>query len=161
MKREVDPADLVGKVFANAYHISAKPEYDDTGLPGSFGLAFTDGSRYHVRIRGPEVADIDVDVDEDDLAGKHVTAASLLRYEGHFFYHYPIIGLWNDGMMDHVALGIKVEGSEEWIKFIATEDEYDSDGDGLAKSEYHDVFLVKIGIAAKKNRSRKRWCVDW
>ena len=153
-KREVDPADLVGKVFANAYHISAKPEDD---LPGSFGFAFTDGSRYHVRISGPEEADIDIDVDEDDLAGKHVTAASLLRYEGHFFYHYPSIGLWNDGMMDHVALGLKMDGSEEWVKFIATEEEYDSDGDGLAKSEYHDVFLVKMKeVAAKKTRSRKR-----
>jgi hypothetical protein len=25
-----------------------------------------------------------------------------------------------------------------------TQEEYDSDGDGLAKSEYHDVFLVKM-----------------
>lgn len=139
------------------YHISAKPDDEDMGLPGSYGFAFTDGSRYHVRIHGPEEADIDVNVDEDDLAGKHITAASLLRYEGHFFYHYPSIGLSNDGTMDHVALGIKVEGNEKWVKFIGTEEDYDSDGDGLAKSEYHDVFLVKMkGDAAKKIRSRKR-----
>jgi len=54
-------------------------------------------------------------------------------------------------MMDHVALGIKIEGSEEWVKFIATEEEYDSDVEGLAKSEYHDVFLVSMkGVVAKK-----------
>jgi len=158
-KLEVDPVDLVGKVFTNAYHISAKPDVDDTGLPASFGLAFTDGSRYHVRvIRGPERVDMDVDIDVDDLAGKQVTAASLLRCEGHFTYHYPSMGLRNDGMMDHVALGIKVEGSDEWVKFIATEEEYDSDldsdgnGPGIAKREYHDVFLVKM---SKKTRSRK------
>ena len=42
-KRGVDPTELVGKVFANAYHIPVKPE---DGLPPSYGIAFTDGSRY-------------------------------------------------------------------------------------------------------------------
>lgn len=89
-KRGVDPAELVGKVFVNAYHISPKPE---DGHPASYGIAFTEGSRYHVRIHGGLVSGdsscvaIDID-DEYDLAGKQATAASLLRCEERFF-KYP------------------------------------------------------------------------
>ncbi|KAF8968929.1 hypothetical protein BDZ97DRAFT_1797055 [Flammula alnicola] len=155
-KREVDPAELVGKVFVNVYHISPKPYDEDTSLPGSFGIAFTDGSRYHVRIHAAwESADVDVDVDVDDLAGKHVTAASLLRCEGHFFRDYDFMR--SSGMKKYTALGIKVEGSDEWVRFFGTEEAYNSDGDGLTVCENLDVFLVKMnGAPAKKTRSRKR-----
>lgn len=155
-KGGVDPAELVGKVFVNAYHISSKPE---DGLPASYGIAFTDGSRYHVRIHGRLVSGdssrVAIDIDEDDLAGKQVTSASLLRYEGHFLNIYDFIGVRSHGLRAYVALGIKVEGTDSWIKFFGSEDDYNSDA-GITVDDYCDVYLVKMKRGpVKKGRSKK------
>ncbi|KAJ3512153.1 hypothetical protein NLJ89_g3689 [Agrocybe chaxingu] len=150
-KREVDAAELVGKTFVNAYQISPKPDDEGTGLPGSFGIAFTDGSRYHIRIKlGSQSSYVDTDIDEDDFAGKRITAASLLRCEGHFHEYDGFIGLKNDGMMKYIALGVKLEGSDEWVKFFGTEEDYNSDGDGLTlrgpdeEDSVREAFLFPV-----------------
>jgi len=152
----VDPAELVGKVFVNAYRISSKPE---DGLPASYGLAFTDGSRYHVRIHGGlmsgESSCVAIEIDEDDLAGKQVTAASLLRYEGRFLNIYDFISMRSRGLREYAALGIRVEGTDNWVKFFGSQDDYNSDA-GITVDNYCDVYLVKMKKGpVKKGRSKK------
>jgi len=159
-KRGVDPAELVGKVFVNAYPISAKPDDEGTGLPGSFGFAFRDGSKYHVRIyealAAGSLSEVHFDDDEDDLEGKRVTAASFLRYEGRFLYNYEFSV--STGLKEYITLGIKVEGIDDWVLFSGTEERYGF-GDGdimMAVREYYDVYLVKMkGGPVKKGRSKK------
>ncbi|KIM41984.1 hypothetical protein M413DRAFT_445174 [Hebeloma cylindrosporum] len=163
----VDPAELVGKVFVNAYHISANPDDEGTGLPGSFGIEFTDGSKYHIRIYNAraagEFADVNIDIengfrDEDDLEGKRVTAASLLRHEDSFIRNYGYNnGEKNHGLVEYVVLGIKLEGFDEWVRFSGgTEEVYLDEEVSKVVIDSYDVYLVRMkGARVKKGRPKK------
>lgn len=144
------------------YEIEPK---DDSDLPGSYGLAFTDGSKYHVRIPIDSIGWIDntyyVQADsqlgEEELIGKTITAASLLHCESDVF------GFSVDptGTKEYEAVGIKVDVSDKWIRFygfqgpedelarmITLDDEDECGGD--PSTNYFDAFLVRVAHGRRR-----------
>jgi hypothetical protein len=148
-KREVDPAELVGKVINNIYVIGPKYVDDEDKLPGSYGICFTDGSKYHIRMPSSwsdgrvEFEGGGEDIDDDNLGGKRVAAASLLEYTK-FSFDRTLweLGLSSSGDESYTAIGIKIDGDDRWHRFEGVETDYDSDG--MSKLAHSRVFLVKM-----------------
>ena len=132
------------------------------------GLAFTDGSRYHVRIPIDSIGWIDhVRVgcswpDEEELTGKTITAACLLQCETDVFG----FSVGPTGTKEYKAVGIKVDVSDQWIRFygfkdpqdqfirmLMLTDEYDCDGD--PSTNFFDTFLVRVGHASGRRGGRR------
>jgi hypothetical protein len=152
--REVDPAELIGKIIKNIYPISGRRDYSefDESYPGSYGMAFADGSKYHIRILGGAsfaCVEYNGEVDDDDLEGRRVVDASLLEYSAHEFMYTDFFSFSEDSK--HVALGIKLEGDERWHRFDGGETNYDSDG-GLSQAVYHDLYLIKVHGPSESRR---------
>ncbi|RDB25605.1 hypothetical protein Hypma_006880 [Hypsizygus marmoreus] len=152
--REVDPAELIGKAIKTIYRISRNDEYE---LPGSYGIAFRDGSKYHVRIHAIyEEGDVEYegDIDEDEFEGKTITACSLLSCTGEFF-DARIPGILGQDRIQYTAIGFKVDGSEKWNLLYGSEESgYDSDG-WYEYSTFYDVFLICVNRPGRARAGRR------
>ena len=134
----------------NVYFIGPKDTFDeDTTLPASFGIAFMDGSKYHIRMPSNSWSSGRVefrgggdDVDEDTLGGKRVAAAALLEYTRYTFWRLEGVGAFS-GDESYSAIGIKIDGDDRWHCFEGVDMDFDSDG-ACSKLDYNDVFLVNM-----------------
>ncbi|KAI0919347.1 hypothetical protein AcV7_006109 [Taiwanofungus camphoratus] len=151
-RREVDPAELIGKTLKNMYEING---WD---YPGSVGMAFTDGSKYHLRMLKTDEdhprGGMEHDFDFDDCEGKRVTDCALLRCTA-AEWASGLDGMgWRSEGSTHIAFGIKFEGADDWQIIHGNEEEYDSEC-ALIMSTYHTVYLVNVQRETKRRDGRK------